>query len=42
MAGMGMAVPIMLPLEITDIVCGTLGVSVKFRRRRLMSKAQKH
>ena len=42
MAGVGMTVPIMLPLEITVIICGALGVSVKFRRRKLMSKAQKH
>ena len=40
MAGIGMAVPIMLPLEITAIVCRALGMSAKFRRRKL--KAQKH
>ena len=42
MAGVGFAVPIMLPLEIAAIVCGSLGVCVKFIRRRLHSKALKH
>ena len=42
MAGVGFAVPIMLPLEITAIVCGTVGVFMKLMRRKLMSKAQKH
>ena len=32
----------MLPLEITAIVCGCMGVCVKLVRRKLMSKAQKH
>ena len=35
-----MTVPIMLPLEIVDIVCGAMGVSVKLMRRTLMSKAR--
>ena len=42
MAGVGFAVPIMLPLEITATVCGTLGVSMKLMRQKLISKAQKH
>ena len=41
-AGVGLAVPIMLPLEIVAIVCGCMGVCVKFLRRKLMSKTQKH
>ena len=31
MAGVGYAVPIMLPLEITAIVCEALGISVNLR-----------
>ena len=42
MAGVGLAVPVMLPLEIVAIVCGCMGVCVKFLRRKLMSKTQKH
>ena len=42
LAGVGLAVPIMLPLEIAAIVCGSLGVCVKLVRRRLNVKAQKH
>ena len=41
MAGIGLAVPLMLPLEIAAIVCGCMGACVKFVRRKLMSKAQK-
>ena len=39
LAGVGFAVPIMLPLEITAIVCGALGVFMKLMRRKLKSKA---
>ena len=42
MAGIGLTVPAMLPLEIAAIVCGCMGACVKLVRRRLMSKAQKH
>ena len=42
MAGVGLTVPLMLPLEITAIVCGCMGVCVKLVRRKLMSKTQKH
>ena len=42
LAGVGLAVPIMLPLEISAIVCGSLGVCVKLIRRKMTSKAQKH
>ena len=39
MAGIGLAVPVMLPLEIAAIVCGCMGSCVKLVRRKLMSKA---
>ena len=42
MAGVGLAVPVMLPLEIVAIVCGCMGVCVKLLRRKLMSMTQKH
>lgn len=42
MAGVGLTVPVMLPLEIVAVVCGCMGVCVKLVRRKLTSKAQKH
>ena len=44
MAGIGLAVPVMQPLEIAAIVyvCGCMDACVKLVRRKLMSKAQKH
>ena len=42
MGGIGIALPLMLPLEIAAIVCGVAGVCVKFVRRRLHAKAKKH
>ena len=42
MAGIGFAVPVMLPLEIAAIVCGCMGACAKLVRRKLMSKTQKH
>ena len=42
MAGIGLALPVMIPLEIVAIVCGCMGVCVKFLRRKLMTKTQKH
>ena len=36
MAGIGLAVPVMLPLEIDAIVCGCMGACVKLVRRTLM------
>ena len=42
MAGIGLAVPAMLPLEIAAVVCGCMGACVKLVRRKLLSKAQKH
>ena len=41
-AGIGIAAPILLPLEIVAAACGALGVCVKFIRRRLTTKSQKH
>ena len=41
MAGVGLAVPVLLPLEIAAILCGCAGVCVKLVRRKLASKAQK-
>ena len=42
MAGVGLAVPVLLPLEMAAILCGRAGVFVKLVRRKLASKAQKH
>ena len=42
LAGIGLAVPVILPLEIVEIVCGCMGACVKLVRRKLMSKAQKN
>ena len=42
MAGVGLAVPALLPLEIAAILCVCAGVCVKLVRRKLASKAQKH
>ena len=43
LAGVGLTVPIFtLPLEIAAIACGSLGICVKFIRRRLHTKTQKH
>ena len=39
MAGIGLAVPAMLPLD-AAIVCGSMGACVKLVRRKLMSKTQ--
>ena len=42
LAGVGIAVPILLPLEIVAVVCGSLGVCVKLIRRKLTTKSKKH
>ena len=42
LAGVGLAVPIMFPLQITAVACGGLGACVKLVRRRLTSKVKKH
>jgi hypothetical protein len=41
LAGVGLTIPIMLPLEIAAVVCGSLGVCVKLVRRRLHTKTHK-
>ena len=38
MAGVGLAVPVMLPLEIVAIVCGCMGACVKLLRRKLWQR----
>ena len=43
LAGVGLSVPIVtLPLEIVAVACGSLGICVKFIRRKLHKKSQKH
>ena len=42
MAGVGLAVPALLPIDIVAIACGCMGVCIKLVRRKLMAKAQKH
>lgn len=42
MAGIGLTVPVMLPLEIAAIVSVSIGMFVKLMRCKLQSKAQKH
>ena len=42
MAGVGLAVPALLPIEIVAIMCGCMGICIKLVRHKLMSKAQKH
>ena len=42
MAGIGLTVPVMLPLEIASAVCRCIDVCVNLVRRKLTSKAQKH
>ena len=38
MLGVGLAVPVMLPLEIVAIVCGYMAVCVKLLRRKLIMR----
>ena len=40
LAGIGLRVPVMLPLEIGAIFCGCMGACVKLVRRKLMSNAK--
>ena len=42
MTGIGLTVPVKLPLEIAAAVCGCIGVCVNLVRCKLTSKAQKH
>ncbi|CAG2245247.1 unnamed protein product [Mytilus edulis] len=41
-AGIGIAIPILLPLQITAVACGSVGGVIKLIRRKLTSKAKKH
>ena len=42
MAGIGLTMPVMLPLEIAASVCGCISVGVNLVRRKLTSEVQKH
>ena len=42
LAGVGIAIPVMMPLQIVAVACGSLGACVKLVRRRLHTKTKKH
>ena len=42
LAGVGVAFPLLLPLQIAAIVCGGVGCLVKLFRRKLTAKSKKH
>ena len=42
LAGIGIAIPVLLPIQITAAVCGSIGVCIKLIRRRLTTKSNKH
>ena len=42
LAGLGIAIPILLPLQIAAIACGSVGGLVKLVRRKLTMKSKKH
>jgi hypothetical protein len=42
LAGVGIAIPVLLPIQIVAAVCGSVGVCIKLIRRRLTTKANKH
>ena len=42
LAGIGIAIPVLLPIQITAAVCGSVGVCIKLIRRRLTTKSNKH
>jgi hypothetical protein len=42
LAGVGIAIPVLLPLQITAAICGSVGVCIKLIRRRLTTKSNKH
>ncbi|CAG2216841.1 unnamed protein product [Mytilus edulis] len=42
LAGIGIAFPILLPIQIAAVVCGSLGGLVKLIRRKLTTKSKKH
>lgn len=41
-ASVGLAVPVLFPLEIVAVICGGMGVCIKFIRRKFQFKSQKH
>ena len=42
LAGIGIAIPVLLPLQIAAIACGSVGGLVKLVRRKLTMKSKKH
>ena len=42
LAGIGLAIPVLFPLQVSAVVCGSFGACVKLIRRRLHTKIQKH
>ena len=42
LAGVGIAVPFLIPIQISAVVCGSLGGLVKLVRRKLTTKSKKH
>ena len=42
LGSLGMVIPPLLPLEIAAAICGVTGVCVKFVKRKLYTKTQKH
>lgn len=42
LTGIGLTIPIIFPLEIVAVICGSLGVCIKLVRRKLYSKVKKH
>ena len=42
LAGVGIAIPVLLPVQIVAAVCGSVGVCIKLIRRRLTTKSNKH
>ena len=42
LAGVGIAIPLLLPIQIVAAVCGSVGVCIKLIRRRLTTKSNKH
>ena len=42
LAGLGIAFPVLLPIQITAVVCGSLGGLIKLIRRKLTTKSKKH
>ena len=42
LATVGIAIPVLLPVQITAAICGSVGVCIKLIRRRLTTKANKH